>query len=110
MTRQPTGRRRRPWQRCQEKLLPQRQQKLIVDFRRQKREYAPIHINRTAMEKLKSFKFLSVHVTDNLKCTHTDSVVKKAQQRLFNLEAENIQKKYYCTVGARDTSILQMHN
>ena len=56
-----------------------------MDFRRQKREYVPIHINRTAMEKLKSFKFLSLHVTGNLKCTHTDSVVKKAQQRLFNL-------------------------
>ena len=38
------------------------------------------------MEKVESFKFLGVHITDKLKwSTHTDSVVKKAQQCLFNL-------------------------
>jgi gmma-aminobutyric acid receptor subunit gamma len=46
----------------------------------------PIHIEKTAVEKVESFKFLSVHITDKLKwSTHTDSVVKKVQQRLFNL-------------------------
>jgi hypothetical protein len=36
--------------------------------------------------KVESFKFLGVHITDKLKwSTHTDSVRKKAQQRLFNL-------------------------
>jgi hypothetical protein len=35
---------------------------------------------------VKSFKFLGVHITDNLKwSTQTDSVMKKARQRLFNL-------------------------
>ena len=39
----------------------------------------PIHIEGTAVEKVESFKFLSVHTTDKLKwSTHTDSVVKKA--------------------------------
>jgi hypothetical protein len=40
------------------------------------------------VEKVESFKFLGVHITDKLKwSTHTGSVVKKAQQqqRLFNL-------------------------
>ena len=38
------------------------------------------------MEKVESFKFLGVHITDNLKwSTHTDNVVKKVQQHLFNL-------------------------
>ena len=38
------------------------------------------------MEKVDSFKFLCVHITHKLKwSTHTDSVVKKAQQLLFNL-------------------------
>ena len=38
------------------------------------------------MKKVESFKFLGVHITDKLKwSTHTDSVVKKVQQRLFNL-------------------------
>ena len=33
------------------------------------------------MEKVESFKFLYVHITDKQKwTTHTDSVVKKAQQ------------------------------
>jgi gmma-aminobutyric acid receptor subunit gamma len=74
---------------CQEKNLSlnvNKTKELIVDFRRQQREYAPIHIDRAAMEKVESFKFLCVDITDNLKwSTHTDSVVKKAQQRLFNL-------------------------
>jgi hypothetical protein len=35
---------------------------------------------------VENFKFLGVQITDKLKwSTHTDSVVKKAQQRLFNL-------------------------
>ena len=38
------------------------------------------------MEKVESFKVLGVHITDQLKwSTHTDSVAKKVQQRLFNL-------------------------
>ena len=48
--------------------------------------HTPIHVKGTTVEKVKSFKFLGVHITDNLKwSTHTDSVVKKAQQCLFNL-------------------------
>ena len=59
---------------------------LIVDFSKQQREHPPIHIDGTAVEKVVSFKFLCVHITDHLKwSTHTDSVVKKAQQCLFNL-------------------------
>ena len=55
---------------------------MIVDFRKQQREHPPIHINRTVVEKVESFKFLGVHITDKLKwSTHTDSVVKKVQQR-----------------------------
>jgi hypothetical protein len=47
-----------------------------VDFRKQQREHAPIHIDGTAVDR-----------TDDLKwSTHTDSVVKKAQPH----EAEEI--------------------
>jgi hypothetical protein len=53
---------------------------------KQQREHPSIHNDETAVEKVKRFKFLCVHITDELKwSTHTDSVVKKAQQRLFNL-------------------------
>ena len=59
---------------------------MIVNFKKQQREHPPIQIDGTAVEKVESFKFLGVHITDKLKwSTHTDSVVKKAQQRLFNL-------------------------
>ena len=53
-----------------------------MDFRKQQRE----HIDGTVVEKVESFNFLGIHMTDKLKwSTHTASVVKKAQQRLFNL-------------------------
>ena len=55
---------------------------MIVDFRKQQREHSPIHIEGSVVEKVESFKFLGVHITDKLEwSTHIDSVVKKAQQR-----------------------------
>jgi hypothetical protein len=49
---------------------------MIVDFRKQQREHHPNHIEGTAVEKVESFKFLGVHITDKLKwSTYTDSVV-----------------------------------
>ena len=45
----------------------------------------PLHIDGTGVHKVDSFMFLCVHNTEKLKwSTHTDSVVKKAHQRLFN--------------------------
>uniref|UniRef100_A0A8C7H559 Alkylated DNA repair protein AlkB homologue 8 N-terminal domain-containing protein n=1 Tax=Oncorhynchus kisutch TaxID=8019 RepID=A0A8C7H559_ONCKI len=59
---------------------------MIVDFRKQQSEHPPIHIDGTVVERVVSFKFLGVHITDKLNwSTHTDSIMKKAQQRLFNL-------------------------
>ena len=46
---------------------------MIVDFRKQQREHLPIHIDGTAVEKVETFKFLDVHITDILKwSTHTE--------------------------------------
>jgi hypothetical protein len=68
-----------------------------VDFRKQQREHAFIHIDGTTVEKVKSFKFLGVHITDYLKwSTHKDSVVKKEQKCLFNLKRL---KKYNIVSG-----------
>ena len=59
------------------------------------------------MEKVERFKFLGVHITDKLKwSTHTDSVVKKAQQYLFNLRKlkkcglspKTLTNVYRCTI------------
>ena len=55
-----------------------------MDFRKQQREHPHIHIDRTTVEKVESFKFLGVHITDKLKwTTNTDSVVKKEKQNLL---------------------------
>jgi hypothetical protein len=53
---------------------------MIVDFRKKQRRHPPIHIHGTAVEKVESFKFLCVQITDQLKwSSHTDSVVRKTQ-------------------------------
>ena len=80
---------------------------MFVDFRKQLREHPPIHIDGTSVGKGGSFKFLGVHITDKLKwSTHTDTVVKKAQQRLFNLRRlkkfgfspKTLTNLYRCTI------------
>ena len=64
-------------------------------FRKQQREHPPIHIEGTVVERVVSFKFLVVHITDKLNwsthtdivhitdklkwSTHTDSVVNKGE-------------------------------
>ena len=53
-------------EKCQENNLSlNKTKKQNVDFRRQQREYAPIH--RAIVERVKSFKFLGMHITDDVK-------------------------------------------
>ena len=97
---------------CQENNLSlnvNKTKEMIVDFMKQQREH-PIHIDRTVVEKVESFKFLGVHITDNLKLsTHTESMVKKLQQCLFNLRRlkkfglspKNLTNLYRCTIEIR---------
>ena len=52
----------------------------------------------------RNFKFLGIHITDNLEwSTHTDSVVKKAQQRFrrqmkFGWSPKALTNFYRCTI------------
>jgi hypothetical protein len=47
----------------------------MVDFRKQQREHHRIHIDGTTVEKVESFKFLAVNITDKLKwSTHASSI------------------------------------
>ncbi len=73
---------------CQENHLSlniNKTKELVVDFRRQKREHTII-IDGTPVEWVSSFKFLGVHITENLTWSaHTAAVLKKAQQCLFFL-------------------------
>ncbi len=74
---------------CQENHLSlniDKTKELVVDYRRQSREHTPITIDKTPVERVSSFKFLGVHITEDLTWSaHTDAVLKKAQQRLFFL-------------------------
>ena len=59
---------------------------MIVDYRKRRFEHAPILIDRAVVERVESFKFLGVHITKDLTLSsHTSTVVKRAQQRLFPL-------------------------
>ncbi len=78
-----------------------------MDFSRQNREHTPITIEKTPVERVNSFKFIGVHITEDLTwSTHTDAVLKKAHQRLFFLRrlrkfgmSPSIVRSFYsCTV------------
>uniref|UniRef100_A0A669DN75 Reverse transcriptase domain-containing protein n=1 Tax=Oreochromis niloticus TaxID=8128 RepID=A0A669DN75_ORENI len=59
---------------------------LIVDFRRCREVHTPITINGAAVERVSSFRFLGVHLAEDLTWSvHINKTVKKAQQRLFFL-------------------------
>ncbi len=69
--------------------------------------HTPITINKTPVERVNSFKFLGVHITEDLTWSaHTDAVLKKAHQRLFFLrrlrkfgKSPSVLRSFYsCTV------------
>ncbi|KAI3352575.1 hypothetical protein L3Q82_005511 [Scortum barcoo] len=81
---------------------------LIVDFRRRQREeHAPLSINGTTVERVNSFRFLGVHISEDLTWTHhTDFITKSARQRLFflrrlrrlNMDSRLLCRFYRCTI------------
>ncbi len=95
---------------CQENHLSLnivKTKELVVDYRRQSREHTPITIDKTPVERVTSFKFLGVHITEDLTWSaHTDAVLKKVHQRLFFLRrlrkfgsSPRILRSFYtCTV------------
>ncbi len=60
---------------------------LIVDFRKRKqRPYTPLMISGTPVERVSSFKYLGVNISEDLTRTaHIQTQVKKARQRLYHL-------------------------
>ncbi len=95
---------------CQENHLSlniDKTKELVVDYRRQSREHTPITIDKTPVERVTNFKFLGVHISEDLTWSaHTDAVLKKAHQRLFFLRrlrkfgtSPRILRSFYtCTV------------
>ncbi|KAK3519736.1 hypothetical protein QTP70_003706 [Hemibagrus guttatus] len=60
---------------------------LIVDFStKQERNYQPLIINGTPVERVYSFQYLGVHITQDLSWScHVNTLVKKARQCLYHL-------------------------
>ncbi len=75
---------------CQDNCLSlnvSKTKELIVDFRkRQQRPYTPLMISGTPVERVSSFKYLGVKISEDLTwTTHIQTQVKKARQRLSHL-------------------------
>ncbi len=75
---------------CQDNCLSlnvSKTKELIVDFRkRQQRPYTPLMISGTPVERVSSFKYLCVNISEDLTwTTHIQTQVKKARQRLYHL-------------------------
>ncbi len=78
---------------CQDNCLSlnvSKTKELIVDFRkRQQQPYTPLMISGTPVERVSSFKYLGVNISEDLTwTTHIQTQVKKARQRLYHLRQE----------------------
>ncbi|KAL0150420.1 hypothetical protein M9458_054237, partial [Cirrhinus mrigala] len=81
---------------------------LIVDFStKQERNYQTPIINESPVERVNSFKYLGVHITQDLSWSwHINTVVKKARRRLyhlrrlrdFRLPSKVLRNFYSCTI------------
>ncbi|KAK1795636.1 hypothetical protein P4O66_001129 [Electrophorus voltai] len=60
---------------------------LIVDcIKKQERHYQPVRISGTTVERVDSFRYLGVHILQDLSWSpHTNSLAKKAHQHLYHL-------------------------
>ncbi|KAK1803230.1 hypothetical protein P4O66_021232, partial [Electrophorus voltai] len=75
---------------CQENNLllnVSKTKELIVDCsKKQERHYQPVRISGTTVERVDSFRYLGVHISQDLSWSrHTNSLAKKARQRLYHL-------------------------
>ncbi len=75
---------------CQDNCLSlnvSKTKELIVDFRKRPQQpYTPLMISGTPVERVGSFKYLGVNISEDLTWTaHIQTQVKKARQRLYHL-------------------------
>ncbi|KAK1789943.1 hypothetical protein P4O66_002213 [Electrophorus voltai] len=96
---------------CQENTLllnVSKTKELIVDCsKKQERHYQPVRISGTTVERVDSFRYLGVHISQDLFWSrHTNSLAKKARQRLyhlrrlrdFRLPSKVLRNFYTCTI------------
>ncbi|KAK1788958.1 hypothetical protein P4O66_015858 [Electrophorus voltai] len=75
---------------CQENNLllnVSKTKELIVDCsKKQEQHYQPVRISGTTVERVDSFRYLGVHISQDLSWSrHTNSLAKKAHQHLYHL-------------------------
>ncbi|KAK3568316.1 hypothetical protein QTP86_003925 [Hemibagrus guttatus] len=96
---------------CQRNNLPlnvSKTKELIVDFStKQERNYQTPVINESPVERVDSFRYLSVHLTQDLSWScHINTVVKKSRQHPYNLRhlrdfrlpSKVLRNFYSCTI------------
>ncbi|KAK3560141.1 hypothetical protein QTP86_034709, partial [Hemibagrus guttatus] len=67
-------------------LSTDKTKEMIVDMRKERRTHQPLFIRELEVERVSSFKYLGVHISEDLTWTlNTTQLVKKAQQRLYFL-------------------------
>ncbi|KAI5626366.1 gastrula zinc finger protein XlCGF28.1-like [Silurus asotus] len=102
---------------CQENNLLlniSKTKELIVDFStEQERSYQPLNINGTPVERVDRFRYIGVHITQDLSWScRINTLVKKARQRLyhlrrlrdFKLPSQVLRTFYTCTIESVLTS------
>ncbi|KAK1784465.1 hypothetical protein P4O66_000870 [Electrophorus voltai] len=108
----PTWRRLNTWKTGARKinlhLNISKTKELIVDCsKKQEWHYQPVRINGTTVERVESFRYLGVHISQDLSWSHhTNSLAKKARQRLyhlrrlrdFSLPTKVLRNFYTCTI------------
>lgn len=59
---------------------------MVVDFRKKRGNYTPLSICKQPVERVECFKYLGVHITNDLTWTNnTHNIIKKSRQRLYFL-------------------------
>ncbi|KAK3567952.1 hypothetical protein QTP86_027416, partial [Hemibagrus guttatus] len=78
---------------------------LIVDFStKQERNYQPLIINGTPVERVDNFWYLGVHITQDLSWScHVNTLVKKARQHLYHLRCLKDFKLHLFTIESIQT-------
>ncbi|XP_062872149.1 regulator of complement activation group 2 gene 1 [Trichomycterus rosablanca] len=89
-------------------LNTEKTKELIVAFRKTRScTHLPVLINSDEVERVSSFKFLGIHISEDLSWTHnTSCLLKKAQQRLYflrrlkkdHLSPQILTNFYRCTI------------
>ncbi|KAK2884332.1 hypothetical protein Q8A73_020806, partial [Channa argus] len=80
---------------------------MILDMRKERRTHQPLFIRELEVERVSSFKYLGVHISEDLTWTpHVTQLVKKARQQLyflrrlrkFGMSPKILSKFYSCVI------------